>query len=439
MKNFIMARTGLAGALAGARGLEHLGAPRAESPDVATAVKAIENVQRAFEAFKESNDTRIAELEARGSADVLTTEKVDRIDTAVTAAQAAIDELNTRMAAGSLGTGRGGALTAEQIEHADAFNSYFRNGENERNLKALQVKAGLRSGNDTEGGYTAPKEVDNQIDELLRNNSVIRSLATVRSISTKSYTKLVNQGGAASGWVGETEARTETDGPSLSELEFPAMTLYANPAATEELLEDSSIDIGAWLADEVQYAFADQEGDAFVNGDGVKKPTGILGYDAVANGSYTWGKLGYVASGNASSFAGSNPENYLIDLQQSLKQGYQVNATWVTSTGFTTGVRKFKDTAGAYIWQPSLVLGTPATLLGKPHLQDDNLPAIGANAFPAIYGDIRRAYLVVDRSGTRVLRDPLTNKPYVHFYTTKRVGGGVQNFEAIKLFKIASS
>jgi len=284
-----------------------------------------------------------------------------------------------------------------------------------------------------------PKEPDGQIDALMRNNSVIRMLSTVRGSSTKSYTKLVNTGGTSSGWVGETDARTETDGPALSELEFPAMTLYAHPAATEELLEDSSIDIGAWLADEVQYESADQEAAALVSGNGVKKPRGILGYSIVANASYAWGSLGYVASGHASTFATTNPQDYLIDLQQSLKQGYQVGASWVTATSFTTGVRKFKGTDGSYIWQPSLVAGTPATLLGKPHYQDDNMDAVGANAYPAIYGDIKRGYLVVDRSGTRVLRDPLTNKPYVHFYTTKRVGGGVQNFEAIKVFKIAAS
>ncbi|MFA7587657.1 MAG: phage major capsid protein, partial [Novosphingobium sp.] len=260
---------------------------------------------------------------------------------------------------------------------------------------------------------------------------------TVRSIGAASYKKPVNLGGAASGWVGETETRPATDTPKLSVLDFPAMELYAQPFATQTLLDDSSVDIAAWLADEVNIEFAEQEGAAFLGCDGVKQPRGLLRYDVVDNATWSWGKVGYVGTGASSAWPGSNPADKLLDLIYGLKSGYRNNASFLMNSLLVSDIRKFKDQEGNYLWQPSLQAGQPSTLLGYAVHDDDNMPVKAASSLSVAFGDFKRAYLIVDRVGIRVLRDPFTNKPYVGFYTTKRVGGGIQNFEAVKLLRFA--
>jgi HK97 family phage major capsid protein len=203
-------------------------------------------------------------------------------------------------------------------------------------------------------------------------------------------------------------------------------------------LNDSFVNLEAWLADEVATEFAEEEGAAFINGNGVNKPRGILGYTAVANASYAWGSLGYIASGTTGLQTTDAP-NQFIDTAYAIKQGYRANATWLMNRTTAGAVRKLKDGDGVLMWQPSSQLGQPATLLGFPVVDDDNMPAVADGAFPIAFGDFRRGYLVVDRAGITLLRDPYTNKPFVMFYLTKRVGGGVQNFEAIKLLKTAAS
>jgi len=200
-------------------------------------------------------------------------------------------------------------------------------------------------------------------------------------------------------------------------------------------LDDASIDVGAWLADEVAIAFTEKESEAFIKGNGVEKPKGILAYDTIANASYAWGKVGFIASGAAAAF--TDPDK-LIDLQHALKSVYRNGAVWLMNDSVQAHVRKFKDTDGAYIWRPGLEPDAPNTLLGKPVEIDDNMPDIAGNAFPIAFANFPRAYLVVDRIGTRVLRDPYMNKPYVHFYTTRRVGGGIISYEGIKLLKVAA-
>jgi HK97 family phage major capsid protein len=216
------------------------------------------------------------------------------------------------------------------------------------------------------------------------------------------------------------------------------MELYAMPAATQTLLDDAIVDIGAWLADEVSVTFAEQEGAAFVNGDGVMQPRGLMTVDTVADVNWAWGKVGFVKSGAAADFAAANPVDRFIDLVYALKAGYRQNATWLMNRKTQGTIRKFKDGQGNYLWQPSAQAGQPATFLNYGIADDDNMADVGANALPVAFGDIKRAYLVVDRAGVRVLRDPYSAKPYVLFYTTKRVGGGVQDFQAVKFLKIAA-
>jgi HK97 family phage major capsid protein len=225
----------------------------------------------------------------------------------------------------------------------------------------------------------------------------------------------------------------------LDSLSFPAMELYAMPAATATLLEDAAVNIDQWLATEVEQAFAVQEGAAFVSGDGSNKPKGFLSYTAVANGSWTWGNIGYVASGAAGDFASSNPSDALVDLIYAVKAGYRQNGAFVMNRKTQAAIRKFKDDGGDYLWAPPAVAGGRASLMTFPVVEAEDMPDIAANSLSIAFGDFGRGYLVVDRSGVRVLRDPFTAKPYVLFYTTKRVGGGVQDFDAIKVMKFAAS
>jgi HK97 family phage major capsid protein len=267
--------------------------------------------------------------------------------------------------------------------------------------------------------------------------SPIRAIATVRVVSGGHYKRAVSVNGPAAGWVAETAPRPQTDAPSLSELSFPAMELYAMPAATQTLLDDAVLDIDAWLAEEVETAFAEQESVAFVTGNGVGRPKGFLSYDTVANASWGAGKLGFVATGAAGAFPASNPTDVLFDLIYALRAGYRQGASFVMNRRVQSAIRKFKDADGNYLWQPPLAADRAATLMGFPLVEAEAMPDLSAGSHSIAFGDFKRGYLVVDRVGLRTLRDPYSAKPYVLFYTTKRVGGGVQDFDAIKLLRFA--
>ena len=427
---------------------KHFLAPRARGivkvrADMSDPKAILDELSKTFEAFKAENDAEIKSLK-KGQSDVVQSEKVDRINAEITDLNKALDETNAMMAALKAGGIGGDLADPAKREHAEVFSKWFRKGDRaiaDADLGDLEVKASLTTQSDPDGGYLVPEEMSTTIDRVVGTVSVVRDLASTMTISTDTYKKLINMGGAGSGWVGETEARPETATPTLRELIFNVMELYANPAATQNMLDDGRVDIAAWLGNEVAITFAEQEGAAFVTGDGVKKPRGILSYDNVANASYAWGKLGYTPTKVAAALSdgSNNGADAMIDLYYSLKEQYRNGATWLTSDVTAGKMRKFKDGDGTYLWGNPTTAGETPTFLGKPVRTDDNMPAVGAGTFPAAFGNFQRGYLIVDRFGIRVLRDPFTNKPYVHFYTTKRVGGGVQNFEAIKLMKVAAS
>ncbi len=211
------------------------------------------------------------------------------------------------------------------------------------------------------------------------------------------------------------------------------------PAATATLLDDSAVNIDEWLAGEVEAVFAEQEGTAFVTGDGDKKPTGFLSYTTVAEASWAWTKLGYIVTGVDGDWPAANESDKLVDLVYALKAGYRQNGTWVMNRSTQAAIRKLKDDSNNYIWQPAAVPGASASLMNFPIAESEDMPDIGSDEFAVAFGDFRRGYLIVDRVGVRVLRDPYSAKPYVLFYTTKRVGGGVQDFDAIKLLKFGTA
>jgi HK97 family phage major capsid protein len=397
--------------------------------------EAFEDFMRAFEAFKETNDERLAEIERRCSADVVTTEKLARIDRALDENRRVVDELALKAARPPLAGA--GQRSGASLAHKAAFDGYVRRGEAGQ-LRTLEGKA-LSVASDPDGGYLVPDETERAVNRSLRDVSPIRAIAGLRQVSSAVYKKPFSLTGPGTGWVGETAARPETTTPTLAELSFPTMELYAMPAATPALLEDSAVSIDEWLAEEVRLAFAIQEGQAFVTGNGVNKPRGFTDYPKVANASWSWGNIGYIATGTAGAFPASNPSDKLIDLAYAVKSGYRANAHFVMNRATQAVIRKFKDADGNYIWQPSAKPGEASSLLGHPVTEAEDMPNIGTDTYAMAFGDFRRGYLVVDRVGIRVLRDPYSSKPYVLFYTTKRVGGGVQDFDAIKLMKFGVS
>lgn len=392
-----------------------------------------------FEEFKASNDERLASLGRR--ADVLIDEKVDRINGALDAQMKRIDDLALKSARplleGSRLEGARSRFTdAAAREHKSAFDAYVRQGES-AGLRLIETKA-LSAGSNADGGYLVPPELEHEIGSRLKAISPIRAISSVREISGSIYKKPFMTAGPVTGWVGETDARTQTASPTLDALSFPAMELYAMPAATATLLDDSAVNIDEWIASEVELTFAVQEGAAFVNGDGSNRPKGFLAYETVANGSWVWGKLGHVATGVSAAFPEDDPSDVLVDLIYALKAGYRQNGNFVMNRKTQAAIRKFKDTGGAYLWQPPAQAGGRASLMTFPLVEAEDMPDIAANSLSIAFGDFRRGYLIVDRLGVRVLRDPYSAKPYVLFYTTKRVGGGVQDFDAIKVMKFAA-
>jgi HK97 family phage major capsid protein len=391
---------------------------------------------RAFDAFKETNDERVAQLERRLCADAVTTDKVDRLNRALDDTKRVVDDLALKSARPHLGgPGIHGPGSGAALQHKAAFDAYVRKGDASQ-LRDLEAKA-LSVGSDPDGGFLVPDELERAVNRGVRNVSPIRAIAGVRRVSGSVYKKPFAITGAGSGWIAETAARPETGTPTLAELSFPTMELYAMPAATSALLDDSAVDLDEWIAEEVRDTFAAQEGTAFVTGNGVARPKGFLDYTKVDNASWSWGNIGFIKTGVAGAFAATNPGDKLIDLVYTVKSGYRSNGTFVFNRATQAVIRKMRDGDGTYLWQPAANAGEASTLMGFPVAESEDMPNIATDSYSVAFGDFRRGYLIVDRAGIRILRDPYSSKPYVLFYTTKRVGGGVQDFDAIKLLRFS--
>ncbi|EQB33304.1 phage major capsid protein [Sphingobium ummariense] len=290
------------------------------------------------------------------------------------------------------------------------------------------------------GGYAVPREIDQLIDGTLKSISPIRAIANVVRTGTAGYRKLVTSGGVVSGWASETGARGETATPVFNEIAPPSGELYANPAASQAMLDDAQFDVEGWLAGEIAREFAAAEGAAFVGGNGTNKPKGFLSYatSSAADGARAFGTLQYVPSGAAGAFD-ADPADALIDLVQSLRAPYRQGASFVMNSATLAVIRKLRTDDGAFLWQPSLSAGQPASLLGYPVVEAEDMPDIAADSLSIAFGNFQAGYVIAERSETSILRDPFSNKPFVHFYAVKRIGGGVANSEAIKLMKFAAS
>jgi HK97 family phage major capsid protein len=314
-----------------------------------------------------------------------------------------------------------------------AFEGFLRSGASVE-MKSFSGVSG------ESGGYAVPREIAATIDATLKSISPIRSIANVVKVGSAGYRKLVTTGGTPSGWAGETDARPETDTPSFVEIAPPMGDLYANPSASQAMLDDALFDVEEWLAGEIAREFAAAEGSAFVNGSGVNRPKGFLqaATSSASDATRAFGTLQYVASGAAGDF-GSKPDERLIDLVQSLRSPYRQGAVFVMNSATSARIRKLKTADGAFLWQSSLAAGQPATLLGYPVVEAEDMPDIGANSLSIAFGNFKAGYLIAERQETVILRDPYSNKPFVNFYATKRVGGQVSNSEAIKIMKFSAS
>ena len=392
---------------------------------------AYDQFMRGFETFKAENDARLGEIERRGAADVLSEDKVDRINAALDEQRTLIDQLALKHARPAMGgpAPRSGV----QLQHKAAFEGYVRKGESGQ-LAALEAKA-LSIGSNPDGGYLVPPELEHAVTLAVRDISPVRAVASVRQISSNIYNKPFSTTGFAAGWAAETAARPQTGNTALANLSFPTFEIYAMPAATTALLDDSIVNIDQWVADEVKLTFAQQEGTAFVTGDGTTKPKGFLSYTNVPQASWTWGNIGYIATGVAGALPASTPSDKLFDLIYALKAQYRPNARFAMNRATQAVIRKLKDTTNNYLWQPAIQPGGNPALMGFPILESEDVPTIATASMSIAFGDFGSGYLIVDRVGMRILRDPFSAKPYVLFYTTKRVGGGVQDFDAIKLMK----
>ena len=325
-------------------------------------------------------------------------------------------------------------LVAEAPAYLAAFDGFVRRGE----TGGVKSFSGATT---TDGGFAVPREIDSVIDATLKTISPIRRIANVVRVGTAGYRKLVTQNGVASGWATEVAARPETGTPTFNEIVPPMGDLYANPAASQFMLDDAAFDVEAWLSSEIATEFARAEGAAFVLGSGTGRPKGFLTFPTAVTSDLTrpFGTLQYVPSGQAGNFAATNPQDRLVDLVQALRAPYRQGASWVMNSKTLATLRKYKTTDGAFLWQPSLIVGNADTLLGYPVIEAEDMPDIAADSLSIAFGNFQAGYIITERAETQILRDPYTNKPFVYFYATKRVGGTVSNSEAIKVMKFAVS
>jgi len=355
----------------------------------------------------------------------------DKTEADVTELRSDVDDVKARLDKVSKAASRPAISGAAESPEVKGFvDGYLRRGR-ETEIKSINGQA------PSDGGYAVPREIDAMIARELTEISPIRAISQVVQTGSAGYRKLVSTGGTASGWVSETAARPETDTPQFAEISPPTGELYANPAASQAMLDDAGFDLESWLASEIAMEFARAEGAAFVGGSGADQPEGFLSAPVSVADDHlrAFGSLQYIGSGDANGF-GSAPEMQLIDLVHTMKSGHRQGASFVMNSATLAEVRKLKTTDGAFLWQPGLVDGQPDRLLGYPVVEAEDMPDVASGTFPIAFGNFRHGYLIAERSATQILRDPFTNKPFVHFYASKRVGGQVLDSAAIKLLKI---
>lgn len=434
--------------------------------------QAVTELGTAFTEFKAANDIRLKELATTGSVDVLVTEKIDRLQAVLEEKSAAVenageetktrlDEIETMMSRSGHGapdkkaetelranacehiivdaydSGRALQLTPDELEQVDVdafglyckhFTTYIRRGASAfiRKMDEAQLETKLLSvDRDPGGGYWVRPEMSARITTIVFETSPVRQFAAVESIGSDSLELIADENQVGFGWVAEQDSRPETTTPDIGKRTIFAHEQYAEPRATQKLLDDAGFNVENWLAGKISERFARAEATAFVAGSGVGQPRGFTTYPS---GTST-AQIEQVNSGTS----GEVVADGLFDLIYSLKGPYLRNARFMAARLTIRDIRKLKDGEGRYLWEPNFQVGQPAAILGYPIHQADDMPAVAAASLSIAFGDFMACYTIVDRKGIRTLRDPYTAKPFIKFYTTKRVGGDVVNFEALKL------
>jgi HK97 family phage major capsid protein len=445
--------------------------------DTPKELKAVfDRIGEAFKSFKDAHEEEIKGIK-KGMADVVTSDKLIKInealdksveakatlDAALAAEKKHVDEIERKLNklglanddAGksvlelktfngtlkSISLERGRPVVELDAKGYDEYKAaqvkYMREGKD--SLSSDEVKT-LAIGSDPDGGYFVTPDTSGRIVKKVYETSPVRQYADVRTISVDALEGIEDLGEAGAGYAGERSQGTDITTPQVSKWKIPVFNLDTEPKATQNLLDDSTFDVEGWLGDKVGSKLGRFENNEFVNG-ADNKIRGFLGYAPLADSGsgVAWGSIGYMPTGVDADFAASAKGDKLYDLMGLLKNEYLINAAWFARRSTITAIRKFKDGQNNYLWQPSFVAGQPETIMGFPLVRMEDMPAIASQSFSLAFGDIKQAYQVVDRQGIRVLRDPFTSKPYIKFYTTKRTGGGVVNFEALKLMKFYTS
>lgn len=399
------------------------------SVDVKDVEQVAQELQAKFDAFKEKNDKRLEAVEQEkgklaGEIETLNG-KLSELDELKSALEEELKQVKRPA---------GGPQSKAASEHKTAFIGFMRKGKDD-GLRELERKA-LQVGVDEDGGYAVPEELDRTILNLLKDEVVMRQEATTITVGGANYKKLVNLGGTASGWVGETDARPETDASKLGQIEPFMGEIYGNPQATQTMLDDAFFNVEDWINSELAIEFAEQEEIAFTSGNGTKKPKGFLAYASSLDDDKTraFGTLQHILSGAAAGVTA----DAIIKLVYTLRKVHRNGAKFMMNNNSLFAIRILKDSEGNYLWRPGLELGQPSSLAGYGVAENEQMPDIAADAKAIAFGNFKRGYTIVDRIGTRILRDPYTKKPFVGFYTTKRTGGMLVDSQAIKLLQIGT-
>lgn len=420
-----------------------------------------QNLEQSVATMREANEKALAQKADKGYVDAQLQERVDKLNAQI---DEQIDALEKRQAeieraaqlGNVLGDGKGKGelikaaqffanckgvdeVTAEQYQaYCERFGGFVRKGDAHW---TPEMHAAMSVGSDPDGGYFVPADMSGRIVTKIYESSPVRQYASVQTISSDAYEGVDDLDEAGAGWVGEQGARSETTTPQVQKWRIPVHEMYAEPKATQKLLDDAAVPVESWLGDKVSNRFSRLENAAFVTGDGNLKPRGFLDYPMATtdDDSRAWGTVQYFVTGASGAFASSNPGDVLISALFALKDQYGMNAVWAMRRATEAAVRKLKDGDGNYLWQPDFTAKSQRSILGQPVAGFQDMPAIAADSYSIAVADFAEAYQIVDRIGIRILRDPYTSKPYVKFYTTKRVGGGLINSEALKVIKFGTS
>lgn len=417
----------------------------ANAPVALPEMKAIiEALQKSFSDFKTINDDRLSRVE-KGAASSDFESKLAKVQEDIAAAldlKKTVEMLESKQnMLGMIGAGAKGQDPDKVAYKSAFFDRFVRKGHDGADIRSLEAKAmNITTGAD--GGFAVPEVMDREIERLSRDISPMRQLARIIQVGTSDYRKLVRTSGPGSGWVGETDPRGETTTAKYAEVTPYMGEIYANPQITQQALDDVFFDAEADILDQLLEEFAVAEGAAFFTGSGVKKPKGLLAYGSLAqaDGVRPFGSLEYIPTGVAGAFAASNPTDIFMVVIQALKQAHRAGSKWCMAKAVLFEIMKMRDGNGNYMWQPKLTdNGLGLNLLGFPVVEAEDMPAKAANSLSIAFGNFQKGYYIVDRMGTRMLRDPYSNKPFVGFYTTKRVGGMLVNSETIKLLKFSAT